>query len=100
MNRVRFAREFFDQLDVLVPIENGLVNDLPRRNDFEATVLHIIFEQFRDYWDELLSLRGNDSYQSVIGVGLVVPAYSVQGYRFPDGTVLVQQVSIDFDLDW
>ena len=100
MNQVRFAREFFDQLDVLLPIENGYINDRPTRNEFLAAVIHIVLEQFRDHWDELFPLQTNDDYRSFVSTGYVVPAYQVQGSLLADGTVLIGRVVIDFDLEW
>jgi hypothetical protein len=97
--RVRATTSFFQDLDRQLPPERGPHGE-PSTNDFQTFELLRIVETFANDFDSLPALiTGRDDYRLLIGVGTLVPAFSVLAQLAPDDAVELIQLDIDTHVD-
>ncbi len=94
---VRVTREFFEQVDRLLPAERAGVT--PSRSDFQASDLLTIVDIFRTRWDDLpFYVPGRTEWRVLITTGRLVPYLEVVGELALDGGI--DLVLITIDLTW
>jgi hypothetical protein len=94
---VRVTREFFEQVDRLLPAER--VGVVPSRSDFQASDLLTVVDAFRARWDDLpLYVPGRDEWRVLITAGRLVPYLEVVGELALDG--VIDLILVTIDLSW